>query len=86
MQYWRVAVLDNLDMKSLLVNELHSGPYSVHFGVQRVISKVRRYFWWKGMAANIRGFVESYPPYQLEKTDYTMRKRSLQSLVLLEAK
>ena len=40
-QYWRVVVPDDLDVKSLLVSELHSVPYSAHPGVQRTIGKVR---------------------------------------------
>ena len=52
-QYWRVVVPDDLDVKSLLVSELHSIPYSAHPGVQRTIGKVRRYFWWKGMTGDI---------------------------------
>ena len=85
-QYWRVVVPDDLDVKSLLVSELHTVPYSVHPGVQRTIGKVRRYFWWKGMAGDIREFVESCPTCQLEKTDHTMKKGSLQSLAIPEAK
>ena len=38
------------------------------------------------MARDIREFVESYPTYQLEKTDHTMKKGSLQSLAVPEAK
>ena len=85
-QYWRVVVPDDLDVKSLMVSELHSVPYAAHPGVQQTISKVRRYFWWKGMAGDIREFVESCPTCQLEKTDHTQRKGSLQSLAILEAK
>ena len=32
-QYWRVVVPDDLDVKSLLVSELHAVPYSAHPGV-----------------------------------------------------
>ena len=83
-QYWRVVVADDLDVKSLLVSELHAIPYSAHPGVQRTIHKVRHNFWWKGMAGDIRDFVESCPTCQLEKSDHTQRNRSLQSLTLLE--
>ena len=41
-QYWRVVVPDDLEVKSLLVNELHSVPYAAHPGVQQTIGKVRR--------------------------------------------
>ena len=57
-QYWRVVVPDDLAVKSLLVSELHSVPYSAHPGVQRTLGKVRSYFWWKGMAGDVREFVE----------------------------
>ena len=76
-QYWRVVIPDDLEVKSLLVSELHSVPYAVHPGVQRTIGKVRHYFWWKGMAGDIREFVESCPICQLEKTDHTLKKGSL---------
>ena len=38
------------------------------------------------MIGDIREFVESCPTCQLEKTDHTQRKRSLQSLAIPEAK
>ena len=74
-QYWQVVVPDDLDVKSLLVSELHSVPYSVHPGVQRTISKVRRYFWWKGMAGDIREFVESCPDLPTGKIRSHIAKR-----------
>ena len=81
-----MVVPDDLDLKSLLVSELHSLPYSAHPGVQRTIGKVRRYFWLKGMAGDIREFVESCPTRQLEKTDHTSQKGNLQSLTIPEVK
>ena len=85
-QYWRVVVPDDLGVKSLLVSELHSVPYAAHPGVQRTLDKVRRYFWWRGMTGDVREFVESCPTCQLEKTDHTLKKGSLQSLTLPEGK
>ena len=81
-----MVVLDDLDVKSLLVSELHSIPYAVHPGVQRTIDKVKHYFWWKDMARDIREFVESCPTCQLKKSDHTLQKGSLQSLAIPEAK
>ena len=60
-QYWRVVVPDDLEVKSLLVSELQNVPYSAHPGVQRTIDKFRRYFWWRSMAGDVREFVESCP-------------------------
>ena len=81
-----MVVLNDLDVKYLLISELHNVPYSAYPGVQRTLGKVRRYLWWKGTADNIREFVESCPTCQLEKIDHTLRKGSLQSLVLRKAK
>ena len=43
-QYWGVVVPDDLDVTSLLVDELYNVPYSAHPEVQKKIDKVRRYF------------------------------------------
>ena len=84
--YWRMVVPDDVGVKVLLVSELHTVPYSAHPGVQRTLEKVRRHFWWKGMAGDVREYVEACPTCQLEKSDHTLKKGSLQSLVLPEAK
>ena len=76
-QYWRVVVPDDLDVKSLLVSELHTISYLAHPGVQRTIGKVRCYFGWKAMAGDVREFIESCPTCRLEKIDHTMKKGSL---------
>ena len=39
-QYWQVVVLDDLEIKFLLVSGLHFVPYFAHLGVQRMIRKV----------------------------------------------
>ena len=42
--------------KKLLI--IHVTVQPVHPGVQRTICKIRHYFWWKGMAGDIREFLE----------------------------
>ena len=64
-QYWRVVVPNDLDVKSLLVPELHVVPYLAHPGVLRTVGKVCRHFWGKGMAGDIREFVESSLTFQI---------------------
>ena len=85
-EYWRVVVPDDLEVKSLLVSELHSVLYAAHPEVQRTLNKVCSYFWWRGMTGDVREFVESCPTCQLEKIDHTLKKGSLQSLTLPEGK
>ena len=73
-QYCRVAVPDELEVKSLLASELYSAPYSAHPGVRRTIGKAKDYFFWKSMVGYIKQFVESCLTCQLEKIDHTLRR------------
>ena len=54
LDFWRIVVPDNEQMKSQVVQELHCTPYSAHPGIQRTIARVKRSFWWKGMVGDIR--------------------------------
>ena len=68
------------------MRELHSTPYSAHPGIQRMIARVRRSFYWKGMLGNVRQFVENYLVCQMEKFDHTLANGKLQSTQIPENK
>ena len=59
LDFWRIVVPDNFEIKDQIVRELHSTPYSAHPGIQRTIAKVRRSFHWKGMLGDVRHFFEN---------------------------
>ena len=40
LDFWRIVVPDNVDIKEQLVRELHSTPYSAHPGIQRTKLKL----------------------------------------------
>ena len=40
-QYWRVVVPNNEEIKRKILNECHTVPYSAHPGVQRTLNKLR---------------------------------------------
>ena len=84
--FWRIVVLDNFEIKEQIVRELHSTPYSAHPGIQRTIAKVRRSFYWKGMLGDVRQFVENCPVCQTEKSDHTLAKAKLQSTQISDTK
>ena len=44
LDFWRVVVPDNIEIKEQIVRELHSTPYNPRPGIQRTIAKVRRSF------------------------------------------
>ena len=53
LDYWRIVVPDNKEIRDKVVEELHSIPYSAHPGIQRTIGKVRKSFFWKGMSLHV---------------------------------
>ena len=53
LDYWRIVVPDNKEIRDKVVQELHSIPYSAHPGFQRTIGKVRKSFFWKGMSGHV---------------------------------
>ena len=61
LDFWRIIVPDNLEIKEYIVRELHSTPYSTHPGIQRTIARVRRSLYWKGMLGDVSQFVEKLP-------------------------
>ena len=64
--FWKIVVPDDFEIKEQIVRELHSTPYSAHPGIQRTIAKVRRSFHWKGMLGDMRQFMENCPVCQME--------------------
>ena len=84
--YWRVVMPKNSEIRRLVIVELHEIPFMAHPRVRKTISKVQNSFYWKGMASDIREFVEACPVCQLEKTDRTLTKGQLQSSKTPEAK
>ena len=85
-EYWRVVVPDSSEIRRIVIAELHEIPFMAHPGISRTVSKVRNSFYWKGIASDVREFVEACPTCQLEKSDHTLTRGQLQSSVIPEAK
>ena len=86
LDYWRIVVPDNKEIRDKVVQELHSIPYSAHPGIQRTLGKVKKSFFWKGMCGNVRELVENCPVCQMEKSDHTLSKGKLQYTHIPESK
>ena len=67
LDFWRIVVPENEQIKTQVVQELHCTPYSAHLGIQRTIARVKRHFYWKGMLGDMRQFVENCPVCQTER-------------------
>ena len=86
LDFWRIVVPENPEIKEHIVRELHRIPYSAQPGIQWTIARVRRSFYWKGMLGDVRQFVENCPVCQMEKSDHTLAKGKLQSTQIPENK
>ena len=84
--YWRLVVPNAQDIKTQILEELHSVPYAGHPGYTRTLELVRTHFYWVAMARDVRRFVEECPVCQVEKGDHTMTRGRLQPLQLPEKK
>ena len=61
LDFWRIVVPENVESRNLIVEELHSVPYSIHPGINRTVNEVRKSFFWKGLTGHVREYVESCP-------------------------
>ena len=85
-EFWRIVVPHDVNVKYRIMNELHSIPYAGHPGYQRTLQKVKRYFFWIGMRADVQTFVLSCPVCQIEKAEHTLVRGQLQPLQIPEEK
>ena len=83
-EYWSVVIPDDTDCKNKILKELHSVLYSGHPGVQRILARVRKGFYWKVQTGDVRIFVESCPMCQVEKSDHTLTRGHLQRTEILK--
>jgi hypothetical protein len=63
----QVVVPYDLDLKELILRELHSCPSAAHRGQDRTLEKISRLFWWVDMEEEVRDFVRSCPSCQRNK-------------------
>ena len=82
-QYLRVVVPESLEIKNKILTEYHPVPYSAHAGIQWTLNKVRQCFYWKGQTGDVRRVVDSCKIFQTEKSDHSLSKRQLKSLLFL---
>ena len=76
LDFWRIIVPENPEIKEHIARELHSTPYSAHPGIQRTIARMRRSFYWKGMLGDVMQFVENCPVCQMENLTTLQLKES----------
>ena len=65
--YWRTVVPNDIDIKRMILHELHYVPYSGHPRFTRTLKIAKQFFYWKHMSPDVRDFVLDCPVCQMEK-------------------
>ena len=55
--YWRAVIPNEVELKLMIVRELHCVPYSGHPCFTRTLDIVKQFFYWKHMSLDVRDFV-----------------------------
>ena len=62
-----LVIPDNAELKNFILRELHDSNYCGHVGYHRTQHNVQRRYWWPGMAAEIREYVQGCQVCQRDK-------------------
>ena len=65
--YWRTVIPNEVEVKRLILKELHCVPYFGHPGFTRTLEMAKQFFYWKHMSPDVRDFVLDCPICQVEK-------------------
>ena len=77
---WKVWLPHTSDIRKEIMEECHDNESAGHKGFQRTKELVLRNFWWKGVSADIRDYVNSCPICQTVKVDRRRKLGQLQPL------
>ena len=82
----RVCVPDDNDLRKAILEEAHSGSFSIHPGSTKMYQDLKMSFWWSGMKRDISEFVTKCLVCQRVKTEYQVPSGLLQSIRIPEWK
>ena len=72
MQVWwkgaQIVVPNDNDLKRAIITDSHSSPYGGHYGVNKTVKAIQRYFWWPNMKADVAEIVSACEPCQRNKS------------------
>ena len=54
----RLSILNDNDLRTQLLTEAHTTPYSCHPGPMKMYKDMKECFWWSGMKKDVAKFVE----------------------------
>ena len=82
----RLCVPNNTELKTLILQEAHDTPYSIHPGGTKMYQDLKARFWWHGMKREIATYVAKCDVCQRVKAEYQRPAGLLQPLKVPEWK
>ena len=77
----RILIPDNNEIRTLLLSSAHDPIICGHFGFEKTLEKVSRYWWWAGIARDVKEYVKTCPKCQMMKHDTQNPKGLLQPIL-----
>jgi hypothetical protein len=82
----RLYILDYDNMKRFILDELHKRPYTGHPGYQKMITAIRKQFYWHGLKKDIAEYLAKCIEFQQVKAEHQHPPGLLQPLPISEWK
>jgi hypothetical protein len=60
-------VPNSLELKNLILKEMHNVPYAAHSGYHKIIAHVKSQYYWPGMKWEVAKFIAKYLECQRER-------------------
>jgi transposase InsO family protein len=76
----RLCLGNDQQLKTLVLNFVHSDPLAGHLGYERTMQRARRDLYWKGLKKDLKKFIRECPVCQRNKHENTLPAGLLQPL------
>ena len=78
----KIMVPQNEDLQNIIMRNLHDSPSAGHPGPERMYQLISRWFWWRGMKADITRFASHCDSCQKNKPRNTQEAGHMQPLAI----
>ena len=82
----RVCVADDNDLRKAILEEAHSGSFTIHLGSTKMYQDLKMSFWWSEMKRDVSEFVTKCLVYQTVKAEHHVPSGLLQPIRIPEWK
>ena len=60
-----------------LIAEFHDSPFGGHFGMQKTLSRITKFYWWRGITQQVNAYCTNCLSCQMQKSGPTTSKQPL---------